>query len=435
MNRGDQAEPGVKRLNESQLRTGDIILVTTTAAVSAVIRAATGSDISHAMVYVEDRSVIDATDEGVQARNMQRLFIEASCPVHVLRLRGEISTDQLTAVRTYLRGSIGTRYSKREAMVAGLGGARRWTRQQFCSRLVAQAFASAGIGLVPDPHYCSPADLKASPLLEVVLEATLPVTAEEAAAWEGHEDGPQQMRDAISALLAGARTKNSRIETFDDLNAHLVAHPDQDEEMCRLLEISGYLSVWRTEKAKNPWQYDLALMNTMPADEIADYCWSVLANEDGGPNRYVVNRGAYSFLFRQHSLRFFGQMANLYELLATLHRQRVDTAARWLEAHGHLRQEPAAAITPHSDEWFAVLERWDPAQAMMTRQVIRMTGRTDVCSVCGDDPAADYRLPEQHRSAGGVDTLRLCDDCVRIRRAGGEPFFALATDEGRSGGA
>ena len=119
------------------------MLTTTKSAVSTAIRRATRSDISHAMVYVEDRSVIDATDEGVQARNTQRLMIEEACPVHVLRLRTGISAEQLAAVRTFLRGHIGTRYSKKEAVLAGLGGAQSWTRQQFCSRLVAQSFQVA----------------------------------------------------------------------------------------------------------------------------------------------------------------------------------------------------------------------------------------------------------------------------------------------------
>jgi hypothetical protein len=48
----------------------------------------------------------------------------------------------------------------------------------------------------------------------------------------------------------------------------------------------------------------------------------------------------------------------------------------------------------------------------MTRKIIELTGRADVCSICGDDPASDYRLAEEHRPAGGADTLRLCDDCV-----------------------
>jgi len=65
------------------------------------------------MVCVEDRSVIDATGEGVHARNTQRLIFEEECSVHVLRLRGNISDAQLSAVRTYMRGHIGTQYSTR----------------------------------------------------------------------------------------------------------------------------------------------------------------------------------------------------------------------------------------------------------------------------------------------------------------------------------
>ncbi|MBX9932727.1 MAG: hypothetical protein K2Y56_14485 [Methylobacterium sp.] len=225
-------------MNEALLRPGDIVLTTTKSAVSTAIRRATRSDISHAMVYVEDRSVIDATDEGVQARNTQRLMIEEACPVHVLRLRTGISAEQLAAVRTFLRGHIGTRYSKKEAVLAGLGGAQSWTRQQFCSRLVAQSFQAADIQLVSDANYCSPADLKASPHLEAIPNPTLPMPPEEAAAWDGRVDVPQLMRDAINALLSGARSRNASIETFDDLHAHLIAHPDQDEEMCLLLDTS-----------------------------------------------------------------------------------------------------------------------------------------------------------------------------------------------------
>jgi hypothetical protein len=67
---------------------------------------------------------------------------------------------------------------------------------------------------------------------------------------------------------------------------------------------------------------------------------------------------------------------------------------------------------------------------MMTRKIIELTGRTDVCSICGDDPASDYRLAEERRPAGGADTLRLCDDCVGIRREAGEPFMPFSADQG-----
>jgi hypothetical protein len=51
--------------------------------------------------------------------------------------------------------------------------------------------------------------------------------------------------------------------------------------------------------------------------------------------------------------------------------------------------------------------------------------------VCGDDPAQDYRLPKPYWAAGGVDTLRLCDDCLGIRHGMGEPFEPFAGKAGQ----
>jgi hypothetical protein len=82
----------MKRLKMSALLRGDIILTTTAAAVSKAIRWGTKSDISHAMICVQHGSVIDATSEGVHARNTQRLFFEDGCALHVLRFEGWLDT-------------------------------------------------------------------------------------------------------------------------------------------------------------------------------------------------------------------------------------------------------------------------------------------------------------------------------------------------------
>jgi hypothetical protein len=178
-----QCEPAstLSRLNEIVSIPGDIILTTTTAAISKTIRIATQSDISHAMVYVENRSVIDATGEGVHGCNTKRLFFEDDCSIHALRLRASIYPSQLSEVVSYMRGQVGTQYSAKEAVLTVLGPARTWTKKQFRSRFVAQAFASAGIALVPDPNYCSPADIKDSPLLVSLESPTAMVSASEAA--------------------------------------------------------------------------------------------------------------------------------------------------------------------------------------------------------------------------------------------------------------
>src|ERR1700726_931216 len=152
----DGGKTVMKRLKMSRLVRGDIILTTTTAAVSKAIRWGTKSDISHAMICVQHGSVIDATSDGVHARNMQRLFFDAECALHVFGPKAALSPDQIEQICRFVRERIGSEYSTREAVRAAIGGSNQWTRKQFCSRLVAQAYASAGIKLVDDPNYCAP---------------------------------------------------------------------------------------------------------------------------------------------------------------------------------------------------------------------------------------------------------------------------------------
>jgi hypothetical protein len=84
----------------------------------------------------------------------------------------------------------------------------------------------------------------------------------------------------------------------------------------------------------------------------------------------------------------------------------------------------ALYLKPHSTEWFEALSSFNPQQASHTKLVIKKTGSSDVCSVCGDDPAADYQL-EGNLPTNAVATLRLCDDCLKIRRGGGEDFVPM----------
>lgn len=142
----------MKRVRASALLRGDIVLTTTTATVSKAIRFGTKSDVSHAIVYVEHCSVIDATSEGVHARNTQRLLFEDDCALHVFRLKAGLTSEQADQICQFVRQRIGSEYSTREAVRTAIGGSVQWTRKQFCSRLVAQAYASAGIKLVDNPN-------------------------------------------------------------------------------------------------------------------------------------------------------------------------------------------------------------------------------------------------------------------------------------------
>lgn len=226
----------MRKLNESVLQVGDIILTTTTDLLSKGIRKVTGSDIAHALIYVESHSVIDATGDGVHSRNTQRLFWEDECAVHVLRFAGGLDDTQSRHVVNYVRGRIGTQYSKIEATRSVLGGSKAPSRKQFCSRLVAQAYASAGVNLVDDPNYCVPDHLKSSTRLIAVQGAVRHVDDAEKRSWEGIHDTPQSMRNATNALLSGARTKNASIEDVNDIDHHHADDARRRRIFCRHLQ-------------------------------------------------------------------------------------------------------------------------------------------------------------------------------------------------------
>jgi hypothetical protein len=417
----------MKKLCESALEIGDIILTTTNAPVSKAIRTYTKSEISHAMIYVDDYSVIDATDEGVHARNTQRIFFDDNCPIHVLRLTTPLHQSEMKAVCNFVRSRVGTEYSTREAVLTAVGGGKSSTRKQFCSRLVAQAYGSVGHLLVPDPNFCSPEELKSSPLIAEVTGATQPASDEEVRQSESHLDMTKIMRDVTNRVLKGARGKNKDIQDFNDIVQHLITHPAEDAFFCDLLTASGYLTQWRAEMDQNPWQYDVALMRSKgwPQAGIEDYCSTVLSTAANGGERFHLNKVGYLKLWSDHKLDTFLLLSSLYETLSDLDMCRYQVAKEWLNALKPQAEIPDPYLTPHSPEWFVALRDWNPYQADATRVIVELTGKLDVCSICGDEPASDYKLDEETPPLGSVRSLRLCDGCLRIREGAGESFVPL----------
>ncbi|WP_161792006.1 YiiX/YebB-like N1pC/P60 family cysteine hydrolase [Methylophilus sp. Q8] len=417
-----------KTLDVTKLKMCDVVLTTADAFVSKKIRLYTDSDISHAMIYVTSHSIIDSTGNGVHAQSTQRLIWPEKCGVHVLRLKAPLSDMQKRQITNFARQKIGTQYSTFEAGSTILGGRKTASKKQFCSRLVAQAYAAAGIKLVDNPDYCSPADLLKSDLLQEIDSITMPVSEEFEKAVNNIPDTTKVMMEATNKLMEGARKRNPSLQDSNDIDAHLIANPSDDEYFAALYQDSGYLEVWEFEYKKNLWQYDLTLMEelSIPKEAKVEYC-STLVNDRGeGEHRFKVNLAGYYDYYSQYPLKTFAILLELYKKLFELHRTRKHTARAWLLTHA---PELAPVIrtwdlTPHTAEWFVALSEWNSDQAEHVRQILELQGTTDVCSVCGDDPAKDYVLSGD-KVPGAVYTLRLCDDCLTIRQNTGESFSVL----------
>lgn len=397
-----------------RVQPGDIVLTTTPELMSKTIRRVTGSDISHAMICVGQSSVIDSTGDGVHARNLERIILEPGCAGHVLRPLKQLTTEQLHSITAFARAAVGTRYTMSGAaksVIAGLVAGRR----QFCSRLVAQAYRDAGLDLVVDADFCHPGELLKSSALVEVADPLRCLSPDEEADRRESMDHVQAMRSSTNLLLQEARKLSASIESLNDIDIYLVEHAEADAVLVHALQASRYLELWRDELERNSWQYHVAIMEGYNGSDARKrrYCDAVVADDKMGQNRFIMNHAGYVALNAMHPRSYFALMADLYNILTDLNDRRLKAATSWLSRRGLLEVAARTLLRPHTPEWFASLREWNPKQAAMAQAAIQAAGTSDSCSICADEPASDYAL--LHTPAAGPGTLRLCDDCLRIR--------------------
>ena len=419
----------VKRIKIDRLEPGDIILTASSTKMGKVIRASTGGTVSHAMICVQHGSIIDSTAAGVQAWNLQReLFVDDE-EVFGFRSREPLPRATIARIVDFARSEIGARYSKPEAVRSVLGGPKPRNAKQFCSRLVARAYASVGISLVPDDDYCTPEDLRVSPLLEELHDLTETVTPEEIDALDRWPNPLQRMRDSQNAVLAVARQLDESIENFNDLDRFVREHPEHDGTIAQAYRETGYLDLWKHELQAHPYRYDLALMESIsdPAmrEDLRIYCIETIREAYSGGIRFSVNLAHYEAMQKASRRETLGLLINLYETLVRNDQERRETARSWL-LHHHPDDvtEHMERIEPHTDLWFQIVDRVEPYLGVIARLAISHEQSVDVCSSCGD-PGHDYRIINSAEAMPGVPSLRLCDDCVSIRRGFGEDLEPL----------
>lgn len=173
---------GGRSIDIAALGAADIIVSTTNAAISKAIRAATGSQVSHAMIYAGNGVVIEAVAEGVVERPLTQALNGAVLAV-AYRLE-RLNPGQANMVVNFARAQ-----NRRKYDVGGIVGQAgyqldRWflcdvqnvrdceetaarnnlwlqsAAKFFCSELVAAAYQQAGVPLFNrPPERISPEDV------------------------------------------------------------------------------------------------------------------------------------------------------------------------------------------------------------------------------------------------------------------------------------
>ena len=325
-----------KRLNDKELERGDVILTTSDAGVSKFIRATTISHISHAILYVDHCSVIDATKDGVHSANTQRLFFEQHNAVFALRVEGGLPPSTSIKICNYVRERTGSEYAILEAVRSWKRLAKEGTPKQFCSRLVAQAYATNGIDIVKSADFCTPKKLLKSTKLVEVEDATINVTDGEFQAWQTHPSSLELMRQATNYILDGARKIDKSVQHLSDVDQLVLEHSQYDVTIMQIYTESGFLRVWKSDHDINLWHYDATLTEDVGSRHpvgVRWYCESTLLEGSCTDNRFVTNANVYQYYQSIRPRRTIVMLMAFYHMLAKNHANRLAVAEDWLTRH------------------------------------------------------------------------------------------------------
>lgn len=323
-----------KRLDESVLMPGDIIFTTSNALLSKKVRIATKSDISHSMIYVSHCSVIHAVGEGVRGQNTQSIIFDPDSPVYVKRLKQGLHQDTATRICDYVRNIVGSEYSVKEALKAGMGVGDKFSSKQFCSRLIAQAYHRFGYELVDNQNYCTPADLLWSEMLAEIAQPTKDVSDDEARFWEEENNDADIAQSAMDRVLTCIRAIDPSVQTLNDIGRFVIRYPEHDSFVASSFEQSGYLDLWDHDLKEHPWRYDLQQMEREQSQPgVLAYCLGTMRAEPRDDNRFTKSLAGYQISNASCPRETFRRLIGLYTKLADLHARRIDTARQWLRKY------------------------------------------------------------------------------------------------------
>lgn len=150
----DDQFKGSRKLKTEDLQAGDVLVSTTDAVISQVIKVATWGQYSHAALYVGNGQVIDATEKGVTRRSLREFLAQAS-RVGVLRVK-QLTRQSRERLMDNARKLLGKEYNYR-----GLAGMALDRMSCFVKNTLDAARCLRAVASVPkafmgrDSYFCS----------------------------------------------------------------------------------------------------------------------------------------------------------------------------------------------------------------------------------------------------------------------------------------
>lgn len=322
-------------LDKDKLEIADIILIKSESRISQMVRRLTGSQYSHAILYVGISSIIDSDGYGVQSNNLQRLLIENEDNAIILRIKDKDKKNLLHNVEVFARQKIGTEYSTDEAKIAAISKElnAKEPNRQFCTRFIAQAYKNANIKLVENPDYCVPEELLKSTLLTEVKNVLRKASPKEIE-FANSENPLAKQREIHNNIFKKARELSGQdIQTFEQINELIIARPEIDADLTKFVSESGYLTMMEDDIARNPWHYNAEKMIEYykNPDIIVDTAIFFASTEEKSRERLLMTIYSLTQLNKLYPRDYFKMEIELYRKLIDFSHLRQTEALKVLK--------------------------------------------------------------------------------------------------------
>lgn len=325
-------------LNHQELNPGDIILQSGTTKFSSIIKNATDSDYSHAMIYVGN-SLIHALTDGVYSINPQRILVTQPNHFKVLRTINPLYEQRKNIIVNHARNLTGSIYSIYEASLSPvLARTKKATKskQQFCSRLVAQSYQAGGIFIVSNPDFCTPEDINRSSAL-TEIHGVVRAATEQEITFTQTEDPIRENQRRLLLWLNAARIiflkRGIDIQTENDVDSSLLENKDLDSIICNRIIESGFMTHYDFDKEVNSYRYNsIEFLEKCTNEYHASEIFSV--DIDKEPNfikRHSENYRVSKIKHITHGLKFHEIYAQLYINLLMMSHSRIFTLKKVAE--------------------------------------------------------------------------------------------------------
>lgn len=245
-------------LNINILEPGDVILTRSNEFQSMFIQTTTGSRYSHACIVISKHLIIESDSHGVHGTNPTSCFFENKEDAIVLRYKSKLTQIQKKKIEAWARERIGAQYTVPGAISAGfirvIGrnfidensfNQNTWGEKQFCSKLVSEAYYSAGISISKEVGNPTPGCIN-NPLVFDAIEDCLILADEEDVRYRENIGSIQPYMYKITQDILGRfrslvpKEDSKTIQNFNDAWRYLKENPNLDNDFTNAFLESDY---------------------------------------------------------------------------------------------------------------------------------------------------------------------------------------------------